>query len=156
MKKLSFRKPAYMDIGHMRLLHLEAMEQLELMQTSLHAAEQRTDPTSDILDEISTNHWNSYLDIVHMICMHDGEMNKAIKQTELADERIAVDSPGEDKLSIHRLPVATLINALLRRHKRIEHVFTMRGDPMAEYRQNSLALERKHVALLISLVQNLL
>ncbi len=139
----------------MRMLHMEAIEHLELMQTTLKAAEQGTDSMADTLDAISMNHWNSYLDVLHMITMHDAGMNQSIKRFGAVGDRV-VDSPGEDQLSIRRVNVIFLTDALLRRHRRMEHVFSMRNDPMAEYRQSSLSIERDHIAHLIAMTQSIL
>ena len=55
-----------MDLEHMRMLHTEAIEQLNLMYTTLEAAEQASDTNRDSLDDISVNHWDAYMDIIHM------------------------------------------------------------------------------------------
>jgi hypothetical protein len=55
-----------MDLEHMRMLHTEAIEQLDLMYTTLEAAEQASDTIRDSLDDISINHWDAYLDIIQM------------------------------------------------------------------------------------------
>lgn len=50
----------------MRMLHREAIEQLELMRTAIEAAEQASDRLRDNLDEMSFNHWHAYMDIMQM------------------------------------------------------------------------------------------
>lgn len=67
MRKLRLRRPASLDLDHMRLLHHEAIEQLELMRTAIEAAEQASDGMRDNLDEIALNHWHAYMDIIHKI-----------------------------------------------------------------------------------------
>lgn len=66
MRKLRTRKPVSFDIDHMRMLHHEAIEQLELMRTAIEAAEQASDRLRDNLDDMSFNHWHAYMDIMHM------------------------------------------------------------------------------------------
>jgi hypothetical protein len=55
-----------MDLEHMCMLHTEAIEQLNLMYTTLEAAEQASDNSRDSLDDISVNHWDAYMDIIQM------------------------------------------------------------------------------------------
>jgi hypothetical protein len=144
-----------MDLNHMRLLHREAADQLELMLTSLEAAEQATDSMRDTLDSISVNHWNSYLDILHMIFMHDDAISSAMKQYGIVGERI-VECPGEDQISIRRVTISYLVQALLRRHRRMEHVYSTRGDPMSDYLKNSVTMESEHMAHLVSMIQSVI
>ncbi len=67
MRKTRDRKPSTIDAEHLRMLHEEAIDQLELMRTALEAAEQATGTTRDNLEELVLNHWNVYLDVLHMI-----------------------------------------------------------------------------------------
>jgi hypothetical protein len=67
LRKLRSRKPMSLDLDHMRMLHEEASDQLELMHTVLEAAEQATDIMRDNLDDMALDHWHAYLDVIHMI-----------------------------------------------------------------------------------------
>lgn len=69
--KFRDKRPVALDLNHMKLLHTEAADQLELMQTSLQAAENGTGSLSDTLDQIALNHWHAYLDVMHMIEMQE-------------------------------------------------------------------------------------
>jgi hypothetical protein len=65
--KFRDKKPVTLDLDHMKLLHMEAIDQLELMQSALEAAEASTGTMRDSLDQMALNHWNAYMDIMHMI-----------------------------------------------------------------------------------------
>ena len=67
MKKPFSRRSLAVDPAHMITLHQEAIEQLELMQTTLEASEHASDRMRDTLDMITGTHWESYIDILHMI-----------------------------------------------------------------------------------------
>jgi hypothetical protein len=144
-----------MDLEHMGMLHTEAIEQLDLMYTTLEAAEQASDTMRDTLDDISLNHWDAYLDVMHMICMHDDAMRSALKKYDTKMREIQ-NSVGERQIALHRVCLLFLLLALLRRHRRLEHIFSMRGNPMSDYFQESLTMEREHISNLITLAQNLI
>lgn len=65
--KFRDKKPVTLDLDHMKVLHLEAIDQLELMQSALEAAEDSTGTMRDVLDQMALNHWHAYMDIIHMI-----------------------------------------------------------------------------------------
>jgi len=143
-----------MDLEHMRMLHTEAIEQLDLMYTTLEAAEQATDTTRDSLDDISVNHWDAYMDIIHLISMHDEAMSASIKKYSMREGEF--HNAKERQLSLQRGFVIYLLLALLRRHHRMEHIFSLRGNPMNDYFQESSNMEREHIAHLITMTQNLM
>ncbi len=155
MNKLKNRRLATMDPDHMRLLHKEAMERLELMYTIVDASESATDKTKDSLDSIAIDHWNTYLDILHMICLHDDSMATAIKNHEIAVTDEDLSEENDRQLTPRRLLLLLLILALLRHHRRLEYVFSLTGGPMNDYFKDSLVKEREHVAHLISLIQSM-
>lgn len=144
-----------MDLEHMGMLHAEAIEQLDLMYTTLEAAEQASDIMRDSLDDISLNHWDAYMDVLHMICMHDEFMRSALKKYD-TKIREAQDNGGERQFGLHRVFLLFLLLALLRRHRRLEHIFSLRGNPMSDYFQESLNMEREHISNLITMAQNLM
>jgi hypothetical protein len=144
-----------MDLEHMGMLHAEAIEQLDLMYTTLEAAEQSTDTMRDTLDDISLNHWDAYMDVLHMICMHDEPMRSSMKKYN-SNIRETQDNVGERQFGLHRVFLLFLLLALLRRHRRLEHIFSLRGNPMSDYFQESLTMEREHISNLITMAQNLM
>lgn len=155
MKRLRFRKPVSLDFDHMRMLHREAIEQLELMRTALEAAEHASDRMRDNLDDMASNHWHAYMDVVHMLCMHDqamgSTMNKfGLKMRESEDSELDTRQSG-----LPRILLLLLILALLRRHQRMEHVFGMRSGPMGDYLQESSTMEREHMAELVSMINSM-
>jgi len=150
------RKYVTLDTEHMRRLHQEAIEQLELMRTALEAAEQAIGTMRDTLDEIALNHWNNYLDVLHMIEMHDDSMANVINKQEinLRDSDLTENS-GQELFSNHPL-LLLLLRALIRRHRRFWDIYGWRGNPMSEYLKESMTVEREHMAELIAMVQNTL
>ena len=144
-----------MDLEHISMLHAESIEQLDLMYTTLEAAEQATDTTRDSLDEMSANHWDAYMDVIHLICMHDEAMNTAMKKYSTNIREIQ-DNQVEGHFSIHREFLLFLLLTLLRHHRRLQHIFSLRGNPMNDYFQESLTMEREHVANLIIMAQKLM
>lgn len=66
LKRIHARKPMSMDLEHIGMLHREAIEQLDLMYTTLEAAEQASDTMRDTLDDMSVNHWDAYMDVMQM------------------------------------------------------------------------------------------
>lgn len=137
------------------MLHAEAIEQLDLMYTTLEAAEQASDTMRDSLDDMSANHWDAYMDVIHLICMHDEALSSAMKRysTKLGE---AEETPGERQFSLQRVCLLFLLLALLRHHRRLEHIFKLRSNPMSDYFQESLTMEREHISNLITLTQNLM
>jgi len=144
-----------MDLEHMGMLHAEAIEQLDLMYTTLEAAEQASDMMRDSLDDMSINHWDAYMDVIHLICMHDEAMSTAMKKysTKIREQQ---DNPEERQFGLHRVFLLFLLLALIRRHRRLEHIFRLRGNPMTDYFQESLTMEREHISHLITMAQNLM
>lgn len=65
MRKARDRRYVTLDIEHMRRLHQEAIEQLELMRTALETAEQANGTMRDSLNNIGLDHWNAYMDVMH-------------------------------------------------------------------------------------------
>ena len=155
LKRVQSKKPMSLDLEHIRMLHAESIEQLDLMYTTLEAAEQASDTMRDSLDDMSINHWDAYMDITHLICMHDEAMNFAMKKYS-TQMREAQNNSGERQLGLHRVSLLFLLLALLRHHRRLEHIFSLRGNPMSDYFQESLTMEREHISNLITMTQNLL
>lgn len=156
MKKTRDRRHVSLDIEHMRRLHQEAIEQLELMRTALEAAEQAIGTMRDTLDEMAMNHWAEYLDTVHMISMHDEAMATVINKYEInARETDTADQADQQIFGNHPL-LMLLLRALTRRHRRFWDIYGLRGNPMSEYLIQSMIVEREHMAELISMIQNTL
>ena len=155
MKKTHTRKPMSMDLEHIGQLHAEAIEQLDLMYTTLEAAEQASDTMRDSLDDMSANHWDAYMDVIHLIGMHDEAMSSAMRKYSTKVQE-GQNTRGERKFSLHRVCLLFLLLTLIRHHRRLEHIFSLRGNPMSDYFQESLTMEREHISHLISLTQNLM
>ena len=155
MKRTHTRKPMSMDLEHIGMLHAEAIEQLDLMYTTLEAAEQASDTLRDSLDDMSVNHWDAYMDVIHLIGMHDEAMSSAMRKysTKIQDVQ---NSRGERQFNLHRVCLLFLLLTLIRHHHRLEHIFSLRGNPMSDYFQESLTMEREHISHLITMTQNLM
>ena len=155
MKKLFSRRPLAVDPAHMITLHQEAIEQLELMRTAVEASEHASDRMRDTLNTITEAHWEAYMDVIHMICMHDDSLAAVMKKhgfkindNELADtERQVLGS---------RLLILALLPGLIRRHRRFVYYYGLRTNPMGEYVKESISLEREHLTELIGMVQNII
>ena len=68
-----------------------------------------------------------------------------------------IQNPTDERqFCLHRVSVISLLLALLRRHRRMEHIFSLRGNPMNDYFQESLTMEREHMANLITMTQKIM
>lgn len=148
MKRLRERKPVAIDPEHMRLLHAEAVEQLELMQTVVEASAQATDFLRSKLDDIAANHWHEYMDVLHMICAHDTTMYTILKQQGMDLREINLAESAERIIPDHKL-ILPLLTALIRRHHRLNHLFSLR-TPIGDYLKESMTTEQEHIAVLVN------
>lgn len=140
------------DTEHMRRLHQEAFEQLELLRTAVEAADQASGTARDTLDDIAVDHWNSYLDVLHMITLHDDLMAAALRKYDMSlRESDGLDS--EQEYCGSRLLLLPLLSAMSRRHRRFSDVYGWRGQPQSDYLKESMTAEREHMAELIMLIQ---
>jgi hypothetical protein len=155
LKRLHVRKPMSMDLEHISMLHAEAIEQLDLMYTTLEAAEQTSDTIRDGLDDMSINHWDAYMDVIHLLCKHDEAMGSAMKRYTPKTREIE-NSAEEHQFGLHRVSLLFLLLTLLRHHRRLEHIFSLRGNPMDDYFQESLTMEREHLSNLITMTQKMM
>lgn len=153
MWKRRERKPLTVDTDHMKVLHHEALEQLDLMRTALEAAAAATGTMRDVLDVMVENHWHAYLDAVHMISMHDEALATIMKKPSLDNE---VNKYAECRFTGNRNLLLLLMAALSRRHQRFSYLWTVRSSPMSAYYQESMTMEREHIAELISLVETMI
>lgn len=155
MWKRRERKPLAVDIDHMKVLNQEAIEQLELMSTALEASELATGTMRDSLDTMAENHWHSYMDIIHMVSMHDEDFAATMKKqgTDLRDEE---DSEyAERKFAGNRELLLILLLALIRRHQRFIQLWALRSSPMTDYFKESMAMEREHTSEIIAIIQGM-
>ncbi|MCX7781743.1 MAG: hypothetical protein N2491_12700 [Negativicutes bacterium] len=63
---------------------------------------------------------------------------------------------ADSHLGTRRHLLLPLISALSRRHRRIWYIYGLRGNPMNDYLQDSLAMERDHMAELTSMIETIL
>lgn len=150
MRNFRNRKPMPIDFDHMKTLHEECIEQLQLMQTSLESAQLASDAMRDKLDDIANHHWHTYIDVIHLICMHDEAMNTSLKQVGL-DLRTE-DDTSEQQYQIKRSLILSLVVALVRRHQRMIYVYNLHGEPMKDYLSESTVIERDCMASIISMI----
>lgn len=155
MWKRRERKPMAVDIDHMKVLNQEAIEQLELMSTALEASELATGTMRDSLDTMVENHWHGYMDIIHMITMHDEDLAITMKKqgTILLDEED--NEYAERQFTANRALLLLLLPALIRRHQRFIHLWALRGSPMIDYFKESMAMEREHTSEIIAIIQGM-
>lgn len=149
------RKPTAVDTDHMRVLHQEAIEQLDLMRTALEATEQATGTMRDNLETMAENHWHAYLDVVHMLNMHDEALAQIMKKHGMS-LRNSDDEVSNHQLLPNRASLLLLVAALIRRHQRLVYLWGLRSSPMTDYYRESMNMEREHTAELIAMVEMLI
>ncbi|MDR7868181.1 MAG: hypothetical protein RIN56_15395 [Sporomusaceae bacterium] len=155
MKKNRDRRPMTVDAEHLRRLHLEACEQLDLLRTALEAADHASGTARDTLDDMAVDHWNGYLDVLHMITLHDDLMAAVLSKHGMSLRDSDSTETGQEYCG-SRLPLLPLLSALGRRHRRFADVYGWRGHPMGDYLKESMTAEREHMAELIALIQDIL
>lgn len=153
MRKLYNRRSLAVDPVHMITLHHEAIEQLELMQNCVEASEHAIDGMRDSLETIAEKHWESYLDVIHMICMHDDNLAAVMKKQgfSMRDSELA---ETERQFFGSRPLILSLLLGLIRRHRRFAYYYGLRTNPMGDYIKESISMEREHLAEMISMLQN--
>ncbi|MDL2281010.1 hypothetical protein LJC10_04050 [Selenomonadales bacterium OttesenSCG-928-I06] len=156
MKRFSARRPLAVDSSHMMLLHKEAIEQLELMRSACEACEHATDMVRDNLKIISENHWEAYLEVIHMICIHDDSMSSALKKRGLKFRDSESGLKPTERLWGNQVLLTLLLLGLVRRHDRFVHFYGIRINPMSEYLKESITMEREHLADIVSMVNYLI
>lgn len=155
MRKKFERRLMPIDIDHMRMLHEEAIEQLDLLKTVLDAADDASGTMRDTLEGIVGNHWYSYLDVLHMIALHDEAMASALKKQGLQVQDL--ESPEAERHFGARRPLLLLlITALDRRHRRFCHIYELRSNPMNDYVKASLSMERDHLAEIAAMIEGMM
>jgi hypothetical protein len=157
VRKPFTRRPAVVvDSSHMTLLHQEAIEQLELMRSVVDAHEYAADAMRDTLKTMAENHWEAYLDIVHMICLHDDNMSAALRKHGLkfrsGENEETIDFTPKERQWGSKALLTYLIAGLIGRHNRFINCYRPRANPMVEYFKESLAREREHLADMVSMI----
>lgn len=156
MWKRRERKPLMVDTDHIKTLHQEAAEQLDLMRTALEASEPAAGTMRDILDTIVENHWHSYLDIIHLITMHDESYATIMKKQPSLQPDDDINEYAERKFTANRTLLIVLLAALIRRHHRMIHLGALLASPMNNYYQESMTMEKEHIAELLAIIQHML
>ncbi|WP_211289678.1 hypothetical protein SPSIL_032150 [Sporomusa silvacetica DSM 10669] len=156
MKKIFSRRPLTVDPAHMITLHQEAIEQLELMSTVVEASEHASDGMRDTLTRMAENHWEAYLDVLHMICMHEESFAAVMKEHGFTThDNESVDTEQRQFFG-SRLLIMALLLGLIRRHRRFAYFYSLRANPMGDYIKESVAMEREHIVGMIGMVQNMM
>ena len=155
MRKARDRRHMSVDIEHMRRLHQEAFEQLELMRTALQSANESLGTMRDLLDDMTINHWNSYLDVLHMIAMHDEILAGALSKHGMTRDNDDAEDISQETFGNRQL-FELLLVALIRRHRRFYDEYGWRGNPMSDYLKESMAMEREHIAELNAMIQDIM
>lgn len=154
MRTFRNRKPVSIDFDHMKALHEECIEQLELMKKSLESAQMASGIMRDTLDDLANNHWHTYIDVIHLICMHDDLMNLEIKKIGL-DMRTD-DDEVENQYQAKRILLLSLLSLLVRHHQRIIYIYQLHGEPMKDYLNESSIIERPCIAGILEMVHRTL
>ena len=156
MKKIFSRRPLTVDPAHMITLHQEAIEQLELMRTVVDASEHASDIMRDTLTRMAENHWEAYLDILHMVCLHDESFAAVMKKHGFEVHDNESTDTEQQQFYVNRLLILALLVGLIRRHRRFSYFYSLRANPMGDYIKESVAMEREHIAAMLGMVQNMM
>jgi hypothetical protein len=89
-----------------------------------------------------------------MICRHDETMDTIMKKVGMNINEDDIEE-AERQISIRRVLLLYLLRGLLRRHRRMEHIFGLRGEPMNDYLTESLHMEHEHIAKLVAMIQSI-
>jgi hypothetical protein len=154
VRKTRDRRYVTLDVEHMRRLHQEAIEQLELLRTALETAEQANGTMRDSLNDIALDHWNAYMDVMHMITMHDETMANVMHKHDTQNRDNDNQEQSDKQLLGNSQFLLLLIRALTRRHRRFWDIYGGRGNPMSDYLKESMTVEREHMAELIDMIQD--
>lgn len=154
MKYFRSRRQNSVDYTHMKALHEECVEQLELLRDSLRAMRCANGAPRDRLREMADAHWNAYIEIIHLIAMHDVQLQQALAKSSL-DLRGDEEAP-ERETRPPRCLLERLIALLLRRHRRILYIYRTNGEPMQDYLEESAVVERAYIAALVEMVHKTL
>lgn len=149
MKYFRSRKQVSVDYAHMKALHEECVEQLELLCNSLRAAQCANGSMRDRLREMADAHWSAYIEIVHLIAMHDPQMQQALGKSslDLRGEEDASEKETRPRCAL----LEQLIALLLRRHRRVLYIYRTGGEPMQDYLEESAIIERTYIAALVEM-----
>lgn len=152
MKYFRGRKIVPIDYDHMKILHEECIEQLELMKVSLESAQLSSDMMRDRLDDMASQQWRAYIDVIHLLCMHDEQLNAQI-------QKIGMDLRAEDderQYQTKRILLLSLLSALICHHRRVVYIYQVHGDTMKDYLNESSEAERVYIASIIEMVHTTL
>lgn len=91
-----------------------------------------------------------------MLCIHDEAMGTAMNRYGIKLRETDDSDPILRQAGLQRMLLLLLIVALLRRHRRMEYIFGLRGGPMSDYMQETSTMEREHMAELVSMIHNMI
>lgn len=148
------RRLPSVDFDHMKNLHEECIEQLALAAVSLESAQLANDLMRDKLDDMARAHWNSYIEVIHLICLHDESMNIAIKKIGL-DMR-SDDAAPEEQYQRRRFLLLSLLRTLIRHHQRMIYVYNLHGEPGKDYIDASAIPEREYISTILEMIHTTL
>ncbi len=147
-------KSTVVDYDHIKHLHEECIEQLELMKISLESAQLSNDEIRDQLDAMAQSHWQLYLDTLHLLSMHDNELKLALLQVGL---NLRSEDPGQEKeYQIKRVLLLTLLISLIKRHRRMIYVSTNQNNPAKDFLLAASTIEREYLVTTIGIVNHLI
>lgn len=152
MKYFRGRKIVPIDYDHMKILHEECIEQLELMKVSLESAQLSSDMMRDRLDDMASQQWRAYIDVIHLLCIHDDRLNAQIQKTGM-DLRAEDD---ERQYQTRRILLLSLLSALICHHRRVVCIYQAHGDTIKDYLNESSEAERVYIASIIEMVHKTL
>ncbi|WIW71630.1 hypothetical protein [Anaerosinus gibii] len=148
------RKAAAIDYAHVKYLHDECIEQLELMKISLESAQLSNDEIRDQLDYMAQNHWQFYLDTLHLLSMHDNDLKDSLLKVGLNARN--TESNQEKEYQVKRVLLLALTTSLIKRHRRMEYVFSNQNNPAKDFLSLAAPIERDYLVTTITIIHNLI
>ena len=81
-------------------------------------------------------------------------MSTVMKKHQIGTRDDGTSEEAEQSVFTNQLLLLHLLRALSRRHRRFWDIYGWRGNPMSEYLNESMTVEREHIAELIGMVQD--
>ena len=148
------RKASAIDFDHIKHLHDECIEQLELMKISLESAQLSNDEVRDQLDSMAQNHWQLYLDTLHILSMHDNDLKESLLKVGLNTR--SEQSDQEKEYQVKRVLLLSLITGLIKRHRRMGYVFSNQNSPAKDFLSIAAPIERDYLVTTITIIHDLI
>jgi hypothetical protein len=148
------------NIDCLIMLHHEAADHLQMMHDLLASNECLEGSDRKEIGCMLMNHWNEYMDIMHMISTHDQIMANAMDHYEMdmRKESKPIPEDAERQFGFFRFPLfPLLLFGLIFRHRRRRNFFEshFRRDQFVNYLSSTSHLECDHIARLTCMLNDM-